>query len=458
MTRPRPAHPTDTRESATPPAPSLRVTVPWWSHPTWVVLLLPLPLALLAIVAGRTAYEQWEVPKYLTLDLSTILLIGIAALVLGMVFGSARSLGVNGSYVTATPWAKEFVRTAFRTFLTLTILGYLFWIVSAAARGVNLNDLMEVISLEPGAISGLKDDATPIGGVTTLTQFGPLAVATGYLAKRMGAHVRGIGIVLVLAAVRALFYAERLAIIEVVVPLVLVWAFTLSTSAGQSGWRRVLPLAPLVAAPTLWALFAALEYTRSWIYYSRFTSLPYAEWVTNRLVGYYTTSYNNSALLATAASDVGLYPYFSVRFFWDAPVISSIATPPAIQGSTPGSWWYAVLQRMGNPNFNNYGSFLTSYAEFGFVGMVAIWTCVGLAIGSIYATMRLGNPIALITYSVIFVGILELPRFVYWTQGRAFPIIIGCIVLAFAYSGTKRRETARSRYSPQTASTESRKT
>jgi hypothetical protein len=420
---------------------SVSLRWPWWCHPFVVVLLMPGSLALLAIFAGPANYQAWEVSKYIDPPQALLLVLGIVALLAGAVLGSVRALLSIEIQIIFSNQDTLYIVRVYKFLLTLTVLGYIAWAVSAAVQGVGVSDLLEVVTLQPGAISGLKDRAAPIGGVTTLTQLGPVVVILGMLMRDMDVRARGMYVVIGFAAFRALFYAERLAVIEVLIPLAV---YVAAKAAANHKLSRLANAAPLLAAPAVWAIFAALEYTRSWIYYQNYTTLPYVEWVTTRLFGYYVTSYNNSALVNTFLPDTATVPFYTFRVLWEAPVVGSLLPEATVNGQGMSAWWQGILYGWGNPNFNNQGSFLVTNAELGTFGMVVFWLLIGIGIGAVYASAKRGSVPGLIAYTCIFVGLLELPRFIYWTQGRAFPALVAVAIIALSYprvAATKEKRT-----------------
>ncbi|MHA7272355.1 hypothetical protein ACX80Z_02865 [Arthrobacter sp. TMT4-20] len=227
--------------------------------------------------------------------------------------------------------------------------------------------------------------------------------------------------------VRAVFYAERLALIEVAIPLALLAVLLRSNTPKM---RLMANSVPIIAPVVVWIVFAASEYSRSWIYYSQISTLPFHEWVTYRLLGYYVTGYNNSAIFNTVADGSEMTPYYSVQFFWNAPGIAQVIEHPGISGIPIGRWWFENLSFYGEADFTNYGSFLMTNAELGTVGMVAFWLVLGAIFGYLHrAAVRSSFP-ASVAYAVLFLGLLELPRLIYWTEGRAFPILV-CSILFF---------------------------
>jgi len=390
-------------------------------------------MALIAIGLPDEVFATWRMQKFLDEDLSPALLIGVLSMFIGIMVASGAAARGGSTILRFSPKQLAYLQRAYRFLFFLTLAGYAIWIISAAAQGVRPQDLIAVVDRQLGAISELKSNSRPIGGLTTLTQFGPIVVVLGHLLRKLGLGGRSFLWLIALSSIRTVFYAERLALIEVLIPFVVVAALTVSS---DSRWRMLSRSAPLIVAPLVWAIFAISEYSRSWVYYQTTTSLPFIDWVTTRLAGYYVTSFNNSAMFVKAYDGTYATPYFSVPFVWNAPGVD-LAAQGGISGFTAEEWWTYVLNTEGSKDFTNIGSFLVTYGEFGMAGMIAFWLVVGLVVGGIFSRLTKGNIPALVAYAGIFVGILELPRFIYWTQGRATPILVAALVIALTYPSKK---------------------
>ena len=424
---------------------------PWWMHPVWAVLLVTGATATVSVLLPQASYATWRTPRYLSGDNSVLLMIGISSLLLGLLLASARVLRSGSVRIAFSTMQLQFLRRAYWVLLTLVAVGYVAWIASAASQGASFEALLSVVSREEGAVSQLKADSRPIGGVTTLTQFGPLLVVLGVCLRRLGQVGRWHYLVVVMAAMRGIFYAERLALLEVLIP-----ALVVIGSLAYGSRRRVLFLrmAPLIVVPVGVAFFAVFEYFRSWVYYQTVVSLPFGEWVALRMLGYYVTSYNNSALLNDLLSgQTQTAPVFSVPFLYNAPLIGDLLPQPRIGGQSADGWWSWVLKNYANPEFTNGGSFLLINGEFGTPAMIVYWLITGIIVGSIYAAMRRGSFAAVLAYTCIFVGLLELPRFIYWIQGRSIPLVLGILFIAVAYALVTKRDERASRLRKRWGST-----
>ncbi|MDQ1083850.1 MULTISPECIES: hypothetical protein [Microbacterium] len=403
---------------------------PWWLRPSWAFALLTGTMALIAISLPSEFFVEWRVPDYLDVNLSLVLVVLLLTFLLSTLVGAG--LASRGGSVTIAVTVKQlrFLRRAYRLLLVLSLAGYALWLGSAISQGVSIANLTSVLDRDLGAISELKANSRPIGGLTTFTQFGPVAIALGVILRKIDGGGRIYWVLIGLAAFRAMFYAERLALIEAVLPLILLAALT---AQGRTKRAALIRVAPIVAPVMAWALFATFEYSRSWVYYQNLTSLPFAEWVSLRLAGYYTTSFNNSALMVDATRGINAQPYFAIDGFWNFPVVAALYPHQGMQGLEATAWWANILKSNANPEFNNTGSFLVSYAEFGIVFALLFWVVVGLTCGVIFARMTRGSIPALLAVTTLFVGLLELSRFTYWTQGRAFPVLLATAIIALTY-------------------------
>jgi len=415
----------------------LTLSWPWWLHPAWAFVALTGSMSVAAVWAAPSAYAEWRVPKFLVGDLPLILTLLMVVFFLGIFVSTGMASRSGVATIRFSERQLRYVRSAYRILFFLTLLGYALWFLSALSQGVSLNELAGVLNRDLGAIGTLKENSRPIGGVTTMTQFGPVAIALGFILSKLGLAKNWYWWIVGLALFRAMFYAERLALIEVMVPVLIIAGLTVRPGTAKGRWLRA---APILGVPVIWTIFAAFEYSRSWVYYQWVSPLPFPEWVSLRLAGYYTTSFNNSALMVEATRNLSTLPYFSIDGFWNAPFIAAFWQHPGMQGMPATDWWAEALKRNANPEFNNTGSFLVTYAEFGGYVAAGLWLALGLLVGWIFVQMTKGSFPALLAVATLFVGLLELSRFLYWTQGRAFPVLLALVVIAFTYP----REEARS--------------
>lgn len=408
----------------------LAISWPWWLRPLWIIVALSgLTLAYAILTPASTYRQQWGTSKYLVDSAPWLAASGLAAIVVGVAFTSGLKRKGGRVTIQLTERQIDFVRRTARVTFALTLLGYVFWAGVAASQGVGVGDLAAVLGRQEGAIQALKARSRPVGGLTTFTQLGPVAVVASFVLRRLGRGGRGIYVtVIALALMRTIFYAERLALLEVMIPLVAIACLTTRATGAK---RAAVWSLPVLALPATWGVFAASEYTRSWVYYQTVVPMGFVEWSITRLLGYYATAWNNSALFFdqfTAMSPTPA-PYYTLWGFWEMPLVSA----PTYGGTDPQSWWAGTLLMRANPEFNNLGGIVPVLAEFGPLVGLALLVTLGAILGAVFAAMTRGSLPALLALPTLLVGVMELPRILYWTQGRAVPIILALLVIGFAY-------------------------
>ncbi|WP_167760420.1 O-antigen polymerase [Blastococcus sp. CT_GayMR16] len=423
----------DAGQVATEASVGLRLTWPWWLHPALLAFAIPTGLTLYCLSLPSSAFADWGVPKVLSGNSAVLLIVGACAFALAIAVASWRPTSSRSATITLSPRQVEYLGRATRTLFILTVAGYVIWATSAALRGATLSQLLAILQFEPGAVSALKKNATPIGGITTITQFGPVVAALCMIRMRLVPDARSektyLYIVLALAALRSFLYAERLALIEVLGPVVVVAAVCRPKGGRRPVWiEGAIKLAPLLALPALWTFFAIFEYSRSWLTVGATSGDSFFQYVTSRVSGYYITAVNNSALFVDASDVYGYPTSYSLKFLWSFPATAQFME--FIVGDKGAPWWQDFLKNQANPEYNSPGSFLVTYAELGLVGMLVFWILLGLAIGRAYRAMRLGSLVGLLVTSVCLVPVLELPRIIYWAEGRSTPVWLACLVLA----------------------------
>ena len=404
----------------------------WWLSPAGSLLLVVPASVLVALRISDLDYRFfYKEPRILTGSDAGLFLLAGGIVVLGALLAAAV-LPVR----TRTGWPalvgrdRELLVRAEPVAFGLTMFGYLALALIGAARGATPSLVLHAITSQDNYSGTLKTVFAPVAGVSSFTQIGIAYVVVCSLllcGGRQRRLVRRLVLVLVLGLLRSYLLTERLAILELVVPLVAIGAFHLRQPPRRRPW---LPFAPLLAVPVLLLVFGAFEYSRSWVFYRTRTTLSFPQFVVNRLAGYYATSYNNGAAQLHFGSTRGRLPYASLEAFWTAPGVAQAHLYPRLAGQGGGDALKTVLQQHGNPEFNNPGGLAVPLFDFGVVGGLVFFLIVGIMIGLTFQSWRAGSAWGLLIYPVLFTGLLELPRYLYWTQGRVFPPLVFLLVLA----------------------------
>jgi oligosaccharide repeat unit polymerase len=417
----------------------------WWLRPAPALLAFVLPTAFGAFLIPAQDYLiNWGTLKYF--DAPALFSVMAAILVMSVpafIVGRAARQSTPGSVWTGQlkPSEQRFAMAAFKWLLGLTILGYAIWVFLALSRGVSVAELRALFSDQTSAFT-LKATLSPVTGLTTLTQFGMAAAGLGtflYLKTRARRVRRGVILIVLLAAARALIYSERLALIEVSIAVLVVSA-QFSITNGGPRVRRRLALLPLIAVPMLLLIFAGFEYTRSWHFYAAQSTQPnLVTFSAERLEGYYATSYNNGVIANQAfwPPTQPHVPYFTVGFFWDFPLLKGEGYQ-AVAGIDPVTRWVQVLTVYGNPEFNNYGGISAPIADLGLPLGLVFCAIAGIVLAIVYLHFARGSPLGIMLYPILFIGLVDLPREFYWGSGRAFPSLVAALVVGGMWARRRR--------------------
>jgi hypothetical protein len=316
----------------------------------------------------------------------------------------------------------------------LTVLGYAIWGAQGVRSGFSLGMLREMLSDPDGTPEEvIRNELFPtIPGVTTCAQFGVSAMLLGSWLLVQGERrvIWPMALIAALATLRALLWSERLAILELAIPGVVLWlrAQVLGRMFGP-GVRGFLQLAPAIGVVCLAIFFGAAEYFRSWPYYQdEFESV--ADFTLWRLSGYYTTAHNNSVMAVETVGPLP-FPYWTMRSLWTLPgQQNSFLAYDRLTGIDPIERHVEMLKQYGTPELNNEGGLFMPLVDWGVFGFLIYWFLFGLVAGTLYRSFLAGRLAGILMYPVLFLAILETPRFLYLSYTRAFPtIVISLVVL-----------------------------
>lgn len=425
------------------PAPARSRPSLWWLSPGGALLLLVPPTLLLTAYLDDADFRLfYRTGKSVTTE--NLLLVAVAVLMLGSIATVVaalphRSRGPRpttvlppGAGVTTT------LRRACDVLFGLTLVGYAAFAAAGASRGVTPGQVVQLLVSQDNYAGNLKDEFAGIAGVTTLTQVGIafVVVATYVLLRQRDRRlVVQVVVVVLLSLVRSFVNSERLALVEIAVPAVAILAMAARHGRRPLG-RLAARAAPLVLAPMLFVLFAAFEYSRSWTFFSTRTDQPFPVFAALRLAGYYATSYNNGYLQLEHGTYPGRLPRESVQAIWESPGISQLGLYDQLSAPPPAAA-RDILQRFANPEFNNMGGITAPMVDFGVVGGLVYLALAGALLGLLYRGFRNGHVVGALLYPIALTGLLDLPRYLYWAQGRVVPAVVCLLVVAAVLSRSR---------------------
>jgi hypothetical protein len=398
----------------------LTLSRPALVHPLWFLLLALVLATLPAVLSTSTQREEWGQDWIFTANDLLMQTLGFGALALG--------LAVSGR-AAPRPWV-EFTEEQLDRLEKLTRV--LFWLSTTAyVIWFGLGTLRNGSAFLLGSSAEAQKVGT-IPGVTTLTQVGPYVIAACSVLSRLGRpHRVMLTTMLALGGIRVFANSERLALLELFLPLLVVAALVPPHRQRNSvKVRRRWPSGLVFAAWTATGLaaligfFAFSERTRSWTFYSSRTDHGLLAFSADRLQAYYATATNNGALYLHGLSPNLVRPETTLQFLWEFPVIGGPLR--GIFGGDPRPLpdvWLQYLSGHSNPEFNNTGGILPLFGELHVLAPVLL-LLIGIGLGRVYRNACSGSLAAMLGYAVVAIGVLELPRFFYYGQGRAFPVLL----------------------------------
>jgi oligosaccharide repeat unit polymerase len=416
----------------------IRISSLWWLQPSWMFLLAVAGTLFLAYTQDEHDYLMYGTQKYLDFEFLTIGLSGVAAFLFGCWFANG-TVGSNPQSVFENARGAKLV---FITTSMLTFFGYAIWFLVGLKHGFSVTLLPQILAGGDTHVVELIREQyfQTIPGVTTCTQFGPAAAIIGAWLYRYGDHkvVWILVAILSLAFTRAVLLGERLAIIELVVPLGIL-------TAGKFIIDR--PLSPLFAALThavpivglcvLLVFFGVSESLRSWKYYKNdFDSI--GEFTIWRVAGYYTTAHNNGALISKFETSRPMLPYVMLQALWNIPgVDASPFSYKELTGVDIEENYFSLLEKYGTPELNNRGGLFQPLIELGIAGSLVFWACCGFVSQRCYQSFSKNRRAGLLFYPMLALSILEVPRILYLADQRATPSIVA-LIAAYWLMGTSR--------------------
>lgn len=418
----------------------------WWLSPVGVVLLIvPFTLTLAAVSSDSHFRSSWRTAKYVTSADVALFAAGGFVFLVGTAWPMFLAARRRGPAVW--PGRPEDRRAdltkASSVLFWLTIFGYASMLVVGLARGFRPSDLISFISEQDAYDSPLKTIFAPVAGVTTFTQMGIafVIVATLLLKERWDAKVLvRLVLVVVLGLGRALFLSERLALIELAVPIMAVVFLVDGTRRSSTRTSSVLPqLGPLIFLPAVVGLFSVFEYFRSWVFFAPLRQQTFGQFMLDRLAGYYATAYNNGAMVLEVTKGLARVPYQSVEVLWSAPGAGLFDLYGRLAFHQGPPTTDTLLDQYANPEFNSPGGLAIPFIDYGLLGGLVFLLVVGSLIGMVYRELREGTSWALLLYPLLVTGLFELPRYLYWAQGRITPTLLGLLLVHWWMSSRRHR-------------------
>ncbi|BCI52107.1 hypothetical protein NIIDNTM18_13850 [Mycolicibacterium litorale] len=407
-------------------------------------MVAAMSILLTATVGDDRFRALWNTPKSVTGHVLLLMFCGALTLALGAsAVAALRPVRAPAQrWPNLSPAAIALLCRTSSVLVCLTVLGYLGFGLLMLRAGIGWSEIAGASGYSGSA--PIKTVVGTIPGVTTMTQFGIAAVivsSTVLAQQNSRTELLKIIAVVGMSVPRAFLFAERLAILELAVPVAVVACYRMAETPRM---RSLVRLVPVVALPAVVVVFSVFEYFRSWEFF-RGSGRSFWQFSFERVAGYYATAVNNGYLELNHLNVAGREPLTTLEFLWDAPGVRQLRLYDQLAGNFPGrngvvtdADYVAMLTQYGNPEFNNATGFSIPYLDFGTAGGLVFFLIAGVIAGLLYRSFREGSPAGLLLYPLFFVGLIELPRYMHWTQGRSLPSWVALSVVALLLTRADR--------------------
>ena len=312
---------------------------------------------------------------------------------------------------------REIKIFAYVTFI-LTVIGYIIWF-----KDIYLHfDYYLTLLLTVGAYQ-VRDIllGKMISGITTFTQFGIISSILClllYIFTRKKLYMLFIYVILILAVIRAIFFGERLAILEILIPIMFVYLRFYPEKTKRFFFLL------LVGFLIIWSSELFRSYM-SPVYHEAYT--PF-EFLIYRLAMYFVTTVNNGFLIFEK------FPVF-VNFLPDT--LGFLYKILHIHNESQLIYKELLINYL-NPEYNNKSAWGTLYFDFGYFGIV-ITFIIGAVSRILYEKYKRLTMTGVLMYPIFLIFLFQSYRVLYINSSRViYPyLIILSLILIYNYKKVK---------------------
>ena len=397
----------------------------WWINPWQLFLVFIIPVYTLVFLTPALFGEQAVVLRFRIFFTGEYYFLGLVFLLLFAIWaGLIAKLDVGYPPSAPCTFHVKPVYLDMLAILTLTAYCILFYPLA-----LNPTLVLNVLKGAEGAVYIAKGSAPIDPGVTSFVQFG-VAYIVFYFHERWvnrrplpGRYTLYCLAILALTLFRAFFSGERLALIEVLLPMAVIFV-TFRLGTASKSIRLLTSLAPFVGVVGLLIFFGATEFLRSWVTHYQYQSRGFVEFVVTRVTTYYFTALNNGAgLLAMLDWPTWKFEYMLAWLHKFPFGVGSIFREFVDYRGPP-----RFLSRYADPEFTNLSGIFTVFFDLGIPGGLVYAAAWGALMGYTYRGFILRRGFGSLFFPAAFVSMLEVMRVHYLPNSRAFTVILGLAV------------------------------
>jgi len=414
-----------------------RHPLPWWTSPVGLTLGFQLPVLLLVSWAGTLAADSEVVTVRAVRFLGAphlwlafaLLMAGVLGAAIGRQLqlvapgragGSAGAGAPAGEPVPALDTTQAWDRAA-ATAGCIALAAYVFWFRDYLLNPGLMFDILR------GTFVPSRTDITLTPGLTSLVNVAPIffsLFAYNRLVARRPASgaLKALALALVAFTVfRVYAWSERLALIEAVVPTAL--AVSVPLMRRPRGLLRWLGRGgPYAALPFVVLFFGIAESARSWASDTYNGKYDFWTWVLGRLATYYYTALNNGAGMLETVEWPTLKFEFIGGWLHNLPLVGRHFSEWV---GPRGNVLPEFFARYADPEFNSPSGLFGAVVDLGIVGALVYMAVLGFAGGALHRAYGEGRLAGVLGYPLLFIAALEIFRYPYLGEPRAFTWFVG---------------------------------
>ena len=397
----------------------------WWINPWQLFLGFIIPAYTLVFLTPVLFGERAVVVRFRIFFTGEYYFLGLGFLLLFAIWaGLIAKLDVG--YPRSAPCTFQVKRVYLDILAILTLTAYCILLYPLALNPTVALNLLKGVE---GAVGSVRTIAPSDPGVTSFANFGVAYIVFYFherwvnrrpLPRRYTLYCVAI---VALALFRAFFRTERVALIEVLLPMAVIFV-TFRLGAASKLIRLLASLAPFVGVVGLVIFFGATEYLRSWIAHYQYQSRGFLEFVVTRVTTYYFTALNNGAgLLAMLDWPTWQFDYMLAWLHKFPFGVGSIFREFVGYG-----YRQPFLDRYADPEFNNPSGIFTVFFDLGLPGALVYAAVWGALMGYTYRGFILKRGFGSLFFPAAFISMLEVMRILYLPDSRTLPIMLGLAV------------------------------
>lgn len=392
--------------------------VPWWLSPHGLCIGFLLPMILLIWGFGSIDSSTVTVRGYIYLNSEYIAL----AMVIVLLSAGAAWMGSYVKVKVSEPHESQ-INLALRVLGYVAFFAYVYWFKDLLFNPINIVNIFKGAGLSRQEIGATQ-------GVTSLVNITPVFISIYIYAK----YIRKLPlrldvsilfyVIFLLTVLRVFAWAERLALIEILLPFGL-----LMTRQKIFNRYRVLNFfitaGPFAGLPLLVLFFGAAEFFRSWNAAAYSGKSDFWDFAFGRIASYYYTSLNNGAgMLAT--QEWPTYQFENVLgWLHKFPIFGRVfGYYVDIHERSIGEF----LSKFGDLEFNNPSGVYSVILDLGLPFGLIYFFIIAFIAGVLYRGYLRGNFTAFVLYPIFFITLLEIFRYPYLGTSRAFTGMLGMII------------------------------